>query len=592
MRRDFILAILLLLLPLTGFTQTSRIAVDSANSADSTDRQVAPDSAVIARLRVELAEARLAEANLKVEIGQLRLPLAADSIAQARLRARVDSLRRVTPGFPVVVEGDTLLRIYAKRGGHTPASRAKLNTELITDLGRRLTLRPDSLRVENSDIVTDLVYGDEVILSLTDQDGLWENRTRQELADSLRTRIVAKLGEMHEEHGWRDLAKRAALFLAVVAGQWALIKLTNWAFRKVRRRICRRRERMKSILFRDYELLDTRRQVRLMLFTSNIARYVTLLIQLLISVPLLFAIFPRTQSLAYSIFSYIWTPFKTILLGVVDYIPNLFTIGVIWLVTRYAVRGVRYLADEIHSEKLRIGGFYADWAIPTFHIVRFLLYAFMVAMIYPYLPGSGSGVFQSISVFVGLIISLGSSTVVGNILAGLVITYMRPFRLGDRIRLNETTGNVIEKTAFVTRLRTPRNEVVTIPNSFLMSSHTVNYSASAREYGLLIHTEVTIGYDTPWRKVHQLLTDSARATPGIVAEPEPFVLETSLSDYYPVYQLHACIREADRMAHILSQLNQTIQDRFAAAGVEIMSPAYTAYRNGNASTIPDPPGKS
>ena len=157
------------------------------------------------------------------------------------------------------------------------------------------------------------------------------------------------------------------------------------------------------------------------------------------------------------------------------------------------VRLLRYLAMEIEEGRLQINGFYNDWAMPTYHIVRFLLYAFMIAMIYPYLPGSNSGVFQGISVFVGLIVSLGSTAVIGNIIAGLVITYMRPFKLGDFIKLNDTSGNVIEKTPLVTRIRTHKNEVVTIPNSFMMSSHTINYSSSAKEHGLIIHSEVTIG---------------------------------------------------------------------------------------------------
>ncbi|MDE6393840.1 MAG: mechanosensitive ion channel family protein, partial [Duncaniella sp.] len=212
---------------------------------------------------------------------------------------------------------------------------------------------------------------------------------------------------------------------------------------------------------------------------------------------------------------------------------------------------------------------------------------FMIAMIYPYLPGANSGVFQGISVFVGLIISLGSSTVIGNIIAGLVITYMRPYKLGDRIKLNDTTGNVIEKTPFVTRLRTPKNEVVTIPNSFIMSSHTVNYSASARQFGLIIHTTVTIGYDAPWRLVHQLLINAARNTPGVLEEPKPFVLETELQDYYPCYQINAYIKDVDRQAQIYSALHQSIQDTFNEAGVEIMSPHYYAGRDGSATTIPE-----
>ena len=210
----------------------------------------------------------------------------------------------------------------------------------------------------------------------------------------------------------------------------------------------------------------------------------------------------------------------------------------------------------------------------------------MIAMIYPYLPGSNSGVFQGISVFVGLIVSLGSSTVIGNIIAGLVITYMRPFKIGDRIQLNDTTGNIIEKTPLVTRIRTPKNEVVTVPNSFVMSSHTVNYSTSAREYGLIIHSEVSIGYDILWRKVNELLIDAALNTPGVVDDPRPFVLETSLSDWYPVYQVNAYIKEADKMPQIYSNLHQNIQDKFNEAGIEIMSPHYMAMRDGNETTIP------
>ena len=308
-------------------------------------------------------------------------------------------------------------------------------------------------------------------------------------------------------------------------------------------------------------------------------------LQLLFTVPLIFIIFPQTEGLAYQLLGYIWNPIRGIFVGIIDYVPKLFTIIVIWYAVKYLVRLVLYLAREVEAGRLKINGFYPDWAMPTFHIARFLLYAFMIAMIYPYLPGSDSGVFQGISVFVGLIVSLGSSTVIGNIIAGLVITYMRPFKMGDRIKLNDTTGDIIEKTPLVTRIRTPKNEVVTVPNSFIMSSHTVNYSTSAREYGLIIHSEVSIGYDIPWRQVNQILIDAALNTPGVVDDPRPFVLETSLSDWYPVYQINAYIKQADKMAQIYSDLHQNIQDKFNEAGIEIMSPHYMAVRDGNESTI-------
>ena len=546
------------------------------------------DSVRMADMKKKLEEARLSEANMRMEMEQMRLKaFAADSVKLAQQRARIDSLRQFTPGVPVVVEGDTLFYLYTKRGGYTPLQRAEMIDAAIMQLGKRFTLHPDSVYIESSDIVTDLMYGNKVIASFTDQDGLWEGRSREQLATDKRKIVVQKLKELKEEHSLWQLGKRILYFVLVLAGQYLLFWLTGWLFRKLKVRIQKLKDtRLKPISIQNYELLDTQRQVNLLIFLSNLLRYVIMLLQLLITVPLLFAIFPQTKGLAYQIFSYIWNPIKNILVGIVDYIPNLFAILIICFAVKYLVRLVHYLSREVEAGRLKFGGFYPDWAMPTYHIIRFLLYAFMIAMIYPYLPGAKNGVFQGISVFVGLIISLGSSTVIGNVIAGLVITYMRPFKLGDRIQLNDTTGNVIEKTPLVTRIKTPKNEVVTIPNSFIMSSHTVNYSASAREYGLIIHSEVTIGYDVPWRQVHQLLIEAALNTPGVIDDPRPFVLETSLSDWYPVYQINAYIREADKLAQIYSDLHQNIQDRFNEAGIEIMSPHYMAMRDGNESTIP------
>lgn len=546
------------------------------------------DSLHLLKIKEDLETSRLNEANLRMEIEQMKLKYdAADSLKLAKQRLRIDSLRRMTPGIPVIVEGDTLYYLFAKRGGHTPQQRAEMNVAAITELGKRFNLQPDSVYIESSDIVTDLMYGNKVLSSFTDQDGLWEGCSRDQLAAAKRKVIVDKLKVMKDEHSLWQLGKRVLYFILVIVGQFLLFKLTIWLFNKLKARIQRLKDtKLKPISIQDYELLDTQKQVNLLVFLASLLRYAVMLLQLILTVPLLFAIFPQTKDLAYKLFSYIWEPIKSIFLGIVEYIPNLFTIFVIWLAVKYLVRLVRYLASEIQSERLKIGGFYADWAMPTFHIVRFLLYAFMIAMIYPYLPGSKSGVFQGISVFVGLIVSLGSSTVIGNIIAGLVITYMRPFKLGDRIKLNDTTGNVIEKTPLVTRIRTPKNEVVTIPNSFIMSSHTVNFSQSARDYGLIIHSEVSIGYDIPWRKTHQLLIEAALNTPGVVDDPRPFVLETSLQDYYPVYQVNAYIKDANQLAQVYSDLHQNIQDRFNEEGIEIMSPHYIATRDGSETTIP------
>lgn len=592
MKKNRLFGLLLFLLVTNNMCAQLGKAVREILTGDSVATRTAvrndSDSVRMADMKKELEEARLSEANMRMEMEQMRLKaFAADSVKLAQQRARIDSLRQFTPGVPVVVEGDTLFYLYTKRGGYTPLQRAEMIDAAIMQLGKRFTLHPDSVYIESSDIVTDLMYGNKVIASFTDQDGLWEGRSREQLATDKRKIVVQKLKELKEEHSLWQLGKRILYFVLVLAGQYLLFWLTGWLFRKLKVRIQKLKDtRLKPISIQNYELLDTQRQVNLLIFLSNLLRYVIMLLQLLITVPLLFAIFPQTKGLAYQIFSYIWNPIKNILVGIVDYIPNLFAILIICFAVKYLVRLVHYLSREVEAGRLKFGGFYPDWAMPTYHIIRFLLYAFMIAMIYPYLPGAKNGVFQGISVFVGLIISLGSSTVIGNVIAGLVITYMRPFKLGDRIQLNDTTGNVIEKTPLVTRIKTPKNEVVTIPNSFIMSSHTVNYSASAREYGLIIHSEVTIGYDVPWRQVHQLLIEAALNTPGGIDDPRPFVLETSLSDWYPVYQINAYIREADKLAQIYSDLHQNIQDRFNEAGVEIMSPHYMAMRDGNESTIP------
>ena len=588
MKKNRLFGLLLFLLVTNNMCAQLGKAVREILTGDSVATRTAvrndSDSVRMADMKKELEEARLSEANMRMEMEQMRLKaFAADSVKLAQQRARIDSLRQFTPGVPVVVEGDTLFYLYTKRGGYTPLQRAEMIDAAIMQLGKRFTLHPDSVYIESSDIVTDLMYGNKVIASFTDQDGLWEGRSREQLATDKRKIVVQKLKELKEEHSLWQLGKRILYFVLVLAGQYLLFWLTGWLFRKLKVRIQKLKDtRLKPISIQNYELLDTQRQVNLLIFLSNLLRYVIMLLQLLITVPLLFAIFPQTKGLAYQIFSYIWNPIKNILVGIVDYIPNLFAILIICFAVKYLVRLVHYLSREVEAGRLKFGGFYPDWAMPTYHIIRFLLYAFMIAMIYPYLPGAKNGVFQGISVFVGLIISLGSSTVIGNVIAGLVITYMRPFKLGDRIQLNDTTGNVIEKTPLVTRIKTPKNEVVTIPNSFIMSSHTVNYSASAREYGLIIHSEVTIGYDVPWRQVHQLLIEAALNTPGVIDDPRPFVLETSLSDWYPVYQINAYIREADKLAQIYSDLHQNIQDRFN----EIMSPYYMAMRDGNESTIP------
>jgi small-conductance mechanosensitive channel len=200
-------------------------------------------------------------------------------------------------------------------------------------------------------------------------------------------------------------------------------------------------------------------------------------------------------------------------------------------------------------------------------------------MIWPLLPSSDSQVFQGVSVFIGIIVSLGSSSIIGNVMAGMVMTYMRPFRVGDFIKYGDIDGFVIEKTILVTRIRTRKNDVVTIPNSNLMSSQTTNYTFSAQNYGVIVHTKVTIGYDMPWQQIRDLLLDAAHKTPHILKKPAPFVLVTALDDYYVEYEINAYTHQSDLLGIIYSELHQNILDSFHKNGVEIMSPHIFAHRN-------------
>jgi small-conductance mechanosensitive channel len=210
----------------------------------------------------------------------------------------------------------------------------------------------------------------------------------------------------------------------------------------------------------------------------------------------------------------------------------------------------------------------------------------MLVMIFPKLPGSDSPIFQGVSVFLGLLVSLGSSSAIGNMVAGLVITYMRPFKIGDLIKLGDVTGEVIEKTLLVTRLRTVRNEEITIPNSAVLSGNTTNYSALAKDEGLIIHTTVTIGYDVHWKTMHEALLEAASRTANLIPYKNPFVLQTSLDDFYVSYQLNVYTSQSNALAPIYSELHQHILDVCAEKGIEIMSPHYRAERDGNESTIP------
>jgi small-conductance mechanosensitive channel len=548
-------------------TETEAISLDSTTL-------LTHDSLSI--LQEQLSESKLNEMNLRMEMEQLKLSLYAnDSIKLANQKLVIDSLRNITVGVPVVVEADTLFILYANKGGLSPEARATQVKKVITRLGEEYGLKPDSVSFLAEETFTDIVYNGAVIVSVTDKDALWMNLSREELAQQERAKIVSALEILKDKHSLSRLINHILLFILVIVIQYILIRLTNYFYKKLKNKIEKRKDRLfKPIFIKSYEFLSMNKEEKLLFTLLNVLRYIFIIIQLIISIPILFSIFPETKDFAMQLFSYILNPLKKIGISTLKYIPNIFTIAIIWLIIRYVIRGIGYLADEIGNERLKITGFYPDWARPTYNIIRFLLYAFMIVLIYPYLPGSDSHIFQGISVFLGLIVSFGSSSAIGNLVAGMIITYMRPFKMKDRIKINDIIGNVIEKTPIVTRILTLKNEIVTIPNSTIMNSQITNLSESARTKGLIIYMDVTCGYETPWQKVHQLMIEAAENTEDVLKSPHPFVLETSFDDFHVVYQMNAYIQDADKLTKISSDLRQSLQDKFKEAGISILSPHY------------------
>ncbi|MBR6140733.1 MAG: mechanosensitive ion channel [Bacteroidaceae bacterium] len=570
---------LTVLLWISSVSLLAQVPVDTVGM--TRDSIISELSSQLQSLTSQLQDMNMHNIMLQEELERTGQKVKMDSISLAKRIHLIDSLRAITPGAPLVVEGDTLLRLYAHRGGVTPEARAKTAGEQITELGHRLTLRADTLYVFEGDFSSDIMAAGEVILSITDMDGLWAAKPRAELAADYTKLIQDKVDEIHEEYGLHRKLWGLCLAVFIIVVQILLLFLTNRLFLRWKGHVMRRVvRRLNPIVIKDYEFLNIHKQGIIVMTCYEALRYLLILLQLFVTIPLLFSIFPETETLTFTILGYIWNPFKDILLSVVNYIPKLCQIIVIWLCFHYQLRLIRYFADEIESEHLKINGFYPDWAKPSYYILRVLLYSLMIVMIWPLLPSSDSQVFQGVSVFIGIVVSLGSTSIVGNLMAGLVMTYMRPFHIGDYIKVGDTVGEVIEKTVFVTRIRTRKNEVVTIQNSSLMGSQTSNFSVAARNFGIIVHTKVTIGYDVPWQKVKDIMESAALATPGIKHKPHPFMMITALNDFYVEYEINACTDNAVKLPAVYSALHANLLNRFFEEGVEIMSPHIYARRDG------------
>lgn len=492
-----------------------------------------------------------------------------------------------TKTYPVVLGNDTLFQIQNRFGSLSANERAVRATERLEKLQSDFSLKVDSISIAESETTSDVVYKNDILFSVSQADADSLKINRSELANRYRAEMVKNMRNYQSQTDFYGLLIRFAegLLILIVLGIviFFLNKYSNRMLGAITRKLS---SRFNGIKIKDYQLISKKGEALFLRRVFNVIKYAVILFLIYITLPIIFRLFPWTKGWSDNLINFVLSPLKKILDATIGFVPDLITIVVLLVVFKYINKLIKFLATEIEVGNLKINGFYQDWAKPTYNIVRFILYAFMIVVIWPFLPGSDSEIFKGVSVFLGLLISFGSSTAIGNIVAGLVITYMRPFKIGDRVKIGDITGDVIEKAFLVTRLRTIKNEIITIPNGAILNGNTTNYSSIAQEEGLIVHTTVTIGYDVPWVKVHEMLIEASSRCDLISKDKNAFVLQTSLDDWYVSYQLNAYTKYADKMAVIYSSLHQEIQNVFFENGVEIMSPHYQTIRDGNEITVP------
>jgi small-conductance mechanosensitive channel len=439
--------------------------------------------------------------------------------------------------------------------------------------------RPDGFEIRNQDAA--LFY-------ITYNDAKLLNKDPQELAQE---RILLLQNSLNTEKLVRsnqDIIYRILKLIGIITVLIVLIKLLGIGYRRLNLFIISKEgTTIKGIKIKDFEIVNDRQVTKGLLILSKILRLLIAVILVYISLPMIFGLLPWTQTIAETLLEYTLDPIKRFFWATIHFIPDLISIFIISYIGHFVIKFVNYISGEVENKNLTIPGFYPDWARPTANLLRLAIYAILLIFIFPFLPGSDSAIFKGVSVFIGVVITLGSSSSVANLVSGLIITYMRPYKEGDRIQIENIIGFVTEKSLLVTRLRTAKQEIITIPNSKILNTNIINFSTSIRENdGIIVHTKITIGYDVPWRRVHKALLTAADRVPTISKEPKPFVLQTALNDFNVEYEINAYVKDVKSIIGTRSHLNEVIQDVFRDENIEIMSPHYESLRDGSASTIP------
>ncbi|MBP3788220.1 MAG: mechanosensitive ion channel [Prevotella sp.] len=552
------LLLLLLLMPLSGVAQT-----EPTEQQDSV--QLVMDS-----LRREVQELKLKEMMMQHVLDSTGRSAREDSMRQALRQQQIDSLRKITPGVPVIVEGDTLFNIYASLGGEGPLHRAENIAYKVKQLGKSLRTTTDSVFVFNSELTSDIMCGEVVVMRVSELDGLWAGKSRQELARDRMATIDATIAQLQKEYGLKAKLYGLCWAVVLIVLQILFFILTSRFIAWLRREIAGGlRGRLRSLVVKGYELLNLQQVKRILFILARILQAVLVVLQLFISLPTLFIIFPETEKFTWNMIYYVWEPLRDIVVTTVHYFPNLVKIAVIIYVVRWLLKGIRHLSNEVEAGRLKLDSFYQDWAQPTYHIIRIFVIAFTLIIVWPLLPGSDSGVFKGVSIFVAALFSLGSSVSIGNLVSGIIITYMRPFLVGDFVQIGEHEGTVIEKNSFTTRLRDIKENIITVPNNSILSQTTVNYTAAVRQAGgTIVHSDFTFTYKVFREQIEPLLLQAAGRCELLLKTPPPFVLVTQLEDFYTRYQINAYTVESQRLFEVYSELHKNILDVFRENNLE------------------------
>jgi small-conductance mechanosensitive channel len=483
---------------------------------------------------------------------------------------------RSPEGFSAPVELDGVVLFHVRGVSSFPAeARAGSIRDRIVALAADPAVTIESLRIVDGSDASTILAGDRAILAIVEADAALEQVSAAELARGHLIRLQQAITDYRAARTAAALRRAALETLAATAGLLAAAAALLWAWRRLNRALKRRLEaRIHSVGIQSFEVVRADRIWAAVQSVLLGLRTLSLGALLLVYFGLVLAQWPWTRGLSGGLASFTLGPLSVMGRGLVAEIPSLVFLTVLYLVIRVGLGIMRLFFEAVRDGTVTLAGFDAEWAQPTYKIVRLAVVAFGVIVAYPYIPGSESAAFKGVSLFIGIIFSLGSSSAISNIIAGYMMTYRRAFRVGDRVKIGDAVGDVIEMRLQVTHLRSYKNEELVIPNSLILGDQVMNYSSLSREHGLILHTEVGIGYETPWRQVEAMLIAAAGRTPGIGRDPAPFVLLKRLGDFAVTYELNACCREVRAMNELYTALHRNILDVFNEYGVQIMTPAY------------------